>query len=62
MTQKAKEASAKDPLFTKALILTSKRFNPLEKDFLQAVLDEGKSYSVEQVNEILKKALTKEVK
>lgn len=60
MTQKAKDSP--NLMFTKAQILSSKQFKPLEKDFLRAVLDDGKSYSIEQVKETLKKALTKEVK
>lgn len=65
MSQKnaGKEASPKvAATFTKAQFLASKQFTPLEKDFLRSVLDDEKTYTIDQARDALKKTMSKEVK
>lgn len=57
-----KETSQKEPVFTKEQVLVSKKFTPSEKDFLRAILEESKTYTVDQARNVLEKTLSKEVK
>lgn len=57
-----KETSQKEHAFNKAQLLASKQFVPWEKDFLRAVLEDGKTYTVDQARKTLEKTLSKEVK
>ncbi|MBG9944691.1 hypothetical protein ABE237_00825 [Brevibacillus formosus] len=57
-----KETTQKEPAFTKEQLLASKQFAPPERDFLRAVLEEGKTYTIDQARKVLGKTLSKEVK
>ncbi|WP_200901492.1 hypothetical protein [Paenibacillus sp. DMB20] len=49
------------PVFHKHQLAQSNQFNNREKDVLSAILEEGKTYSVQQAKEQLKTFLKKEV-
>ena len=51
----------KKPVFTKSDLLKSKRYFH-KRDILTVALNEGKTYTVEQVDKIIKTFLSKEVK
>lgn len=48
--------------FSKQQFLNSKNFTAGQKDILNALLEEGKTYTHSQVNEAVKKFLDKEAK
>lgn len=50
------------PVFTKHQFLSSNKFTPLQKDELNVLLKEGKLYTNEQVESLLKDFAEKEVK
>jgi len=64
MSKKAEEKESTKVVgtFTKEQFIASKQFTPLEKDFLRSVLDEGKTYTIDQARDVLKKTMSKEVK
>lgn len=51
----------KQPKFTKGALLRSKQFAG-RTDLLNVLLKDGESYSIEQVKNLIKSFLTKEVK
>lgn len=53
---------AKEHTFIKAQFMMSKQFKPLEKDFLRSILDDGKTYTVDQARKALDKELNRGVK
>ena len=57
-----KTTNQKEPTFTKEQLLSSKQFVPWEKDFLRAVLENSKTYTVDQARKTLEKSLSREVK
>lgn len=56
MSQKRAEAK-----YSKAQILESQRFMPQQKDFLQALLQDGASYTLAEAEEMLDQFLAREV-
>jgi hypothetical protein len=58
MAVKGKES----PEFTKEQYLCSERFTHKQKDILSALLEDGKAYTTEEVDGMMKAFLEKEVK
>ena len=57
MAKKATADSArKEPKFSKRSLLTCKRFHN-EQDLVSALLDDGKQYTIKQVDQILEEYL-----
>ena len=55
-----KEAAPKK--FGKAQLMASAQFKREEKYFLEAILDDGKEYSVEEAKKLLEKEMKRKVK
>lgn len=50
------------PMFTKQQFLASDKFSTRQKDVLNALLKDGEKYSTQQVEQMVKEFLAKEVK
>ena len=50
------------PVYSKEQFLKSKQFTAQQKDLLAALLEDRKTYTTDQVNEMLNQFLKKEVK
>lgn len=62
MTKKKNIKIERDkPVFIKSDLLKSKRY-ALKRDILNALLEDGKTYTIEQVDNIIETFLSKEVK
>lgn len=57
----ANQKGANEPVFTKKQIVESYRFAN-NRDVIDALLEDGKSYSIKEVDSIVKSFLEKEVK
>ncbi|WP_018752176.1 hypothetical protein [Paenibacillus sanguinis] len=55
----AKSSSPRPAAYTKQQFLSSAKFTPGEKDILRALLDDGKTYTPDQVAGTVKSFLTK---
>lgn len=62
MSRKTEEAGTKPAKHIKERILSSKRFTPLEKDFLRALLRDDKLYTVDEAAQLLGNYLKQEAK
>ena len=56
-----KEESKKPPVFAKGDLLRAKRYSK-QRDILNALLEDGKTYTLKEVDKIIKTFLNKEVK
>ncbi|MBB6670278.1 type I restriction-modification enzyme R subunit C-terminal domain-containing protein [Cohnella nanjingensis] len=60
---KAQVPAAGEPAkFTKVQILAAKRFSPNQRDWLQALLQEGAEYTVEEAAQLLDQLFEQEAK
>lgn len=57
-SQKRKET---EPTFTKAQFLASKQFTAVQRDFLNAILEDGQSYTMDQVKQLVEENVKKAV-
>ena len=62
MSRKADEAGTQPAKHSKANLLQSKRFTPLQRDYLRALLQDGETYSVAEAAQLLDKYLKQEAK
>lgn len=60
--KQVRTTSAEEVNFSTHQIVSSKKFTYIEKDILKALLDEGKNYSLNEVNKLLLDFNKKEVK
>lgn len=60
-SQKQKETKQTEPTFTKAQFLASEQFSAVQIDFLSAILEDDKTYTVEQVNHLIEEKVKKAV-
>lgn len=52
-----KKVVKKETTYSKEILLESDRFKRIERDFLQALLDDKQEYSIDEAREILNKKL-----
>lgn len=52
-----KKVVKKETTYSKEILLESDSFKRVERDFLQALLDDKKEYSIDEAREILNKKL-----
>lgn len=52
-----KKVVKKETTYSKEILLESDRFKRVERDFLQALLDDKQEYSIDEAREILNKKL-----
>lgn len=59
MAEKAatKKVVKKETTYSKEILLESDSFKRVERDFLQALLDDNQEYSIDEAREILNKKL-----
>jgi hypothetical protein len=48
--------------YTKAQFLASKQFTAIQRDFLNAILEDGKTYTMDQVKQLIEEYAKKAVK
>lgn len=59
-TKKTKQNPKKEATFEKVAFLNSKIYG-MNRDLLDAILEDGKKYTTKEVNELLKKELNRKV-
>ena len=62
MRRKTSAAQVEPGKHGKKQLLASKRFAPLERDFLQALLEDGGTYTVAEAEQLLEQYLNQEAK
>jgi len=62
MKKKTAAVESETTRHDKMQLLSSKRFAPLDKDFLQALLREGETYTVSEAAQLLEQYLKQEAK